>query len=175
MKKLLVVALLALALAVPSSAQTRSVMSLGTVSLEVGMTSGELVSRLPPDVALAWKAKPAQDGVRKADLERKSDGAFLAAIEFTGDRLTRATRLVGPENYKTASADTLTDAIVTTLASWPKGAGVTVSHLHAEGDELREVTFRSGDLELRLVETERLTQLVENLGRGDETQVRVTP
>ncbi len=180
MKRLLVAVVLALALAAPSFAGAAGSMKVASTALEVGMSSEELGARLPADVVLRWKNVPASPaGVRKADLVRRSDHGFLAAVEFTGDRLTQASRLVGPLNYKAESADALTEAIVATLASWREsgggGPGVTVSDLRSDGDRLHEVVFRSGDLELRLVETANLTQLIENLGRTDQPRVSVTP
>ena len=96
----------------------------------------------------------------------------IAMLVFESGRLTRATRLIGPVNSASLSADALLKLVVETLAAWNSIDGqptiaVTPFHFANNDQQLQELVFVSGKKRLTIVNSHGMTQLVENLGRLD--------
>lgn len=103
----------------------------------------------------------------------------LALLVFEDSRLTRVTRIVGPVDWRPSSSPDLVDALVTVLSEWAdsgdKRVVVEVSDLSDGDQHLKEVTFKSGERQLTVVQTGSITQLVENLGRSDIPVISSAP
>ena len=162
-------------------------MTVGGVTLTLGMPQQAVVSQLPANWRLGWQrdrlpqpvtATKSAAGVRYEGRAKGTtfihdddygDHGFVANaagepvvfVVFEGGKLTRATRLVGGANEDPAKMVT---TVASALESWGTPAKVRATH---DAAGLDEVVFESGSRQLIILSTGGRTQVVENLGRGD--------
>jgi hypothetical protein len=177
--------LVSLAVLHPLFAASSDSMVVGPVTLTLGMRAASVESQLGQTHRLvsAVTRQPitlgGDDGnaALNALVESKA-GTPVVALTFEQGKLTRAVRFVSvPGQQRDGNPDPF-PLVAPILAEWKSiGLDITVraNHYAQPDGVVDELVFEAGDRQVHVLSIAGVTQIVENLGRGDVASISYTP